>query len=224
MIMSEMLDLHGTAIQSLASRYRREGYEVVVEPREFELPEALRAFRPDLLARRGDEVVVAEVKTRRPKGDAWHKVERLAEAARLLPHTRFDLVVLDDAMDGPEAAGREWSAEEAARALTEAGELIDRCAMAPAILLLFSALEAQLRAKADDEGIKVPARGVGPLISALTSEGVLSRKDYRTLMDGLAARNAVAHGVTPEPMPDRAALLRLVALARSLGRSTATAQ
>ena len=219
MTVSEILDLHGTAIQSLAARYRQEGYEVVVEPRESELPEALRPFRPDLLARRGDELVVAEVKTRRPNGDAWHKVERLAETARSLPHTRFDLVVLDDAVDGPEAAGRDWTAEEAARALAEAEDLIDRGTTAPALLLLFAALEAQLRAKAEGEGVSVPTRGVGPLISALTTEGVLSRKDYRTLMDALAVRNAVAHGITPEAMPARTALRRLLTLARGLGRS-----
>ena len=223
MTLSEMLDLHGTAIQSLASRYRREGYEVVVEPSEAELPEALRAFRPDLLARRGDAVVVAEVKTRRPKGEAWSKVEQLAQVARSLPLTRFDLVVLDEAFNGPEAAGRDWTAEEAGRALTEAGELIDRGAVEPGVLLLFAALEAGLRATAAAEGVKVPPRSLGAMISALTSEGVLSRGDYRVLMDGLAVRNAVAHGITPEAMPDRSALTRLLTLARNLGRSSATA-
>ena len=219
MTISEILDLHGTAIQSLAARYRQEGYEVVIEPRESELPEALRPFRPDLLARRGDELVVAEVKTRRPRGDAWHKVERLAEVARSLPNTRLDLVVLDDTADGPEAAGREWGAPEVTRALAQAEDLIERGATAPALLLLFAALEAQLRAKAVLEGISVPARGVGPLISALTIEGVLSRKDYRALMDALAVRNAVAHGVSPDTPPDRVALRRLVTLVRNLHRT-----
>ena len=116
MTVADMLDLHGAAIQALAARYRQEGFEVVAEPSASELPAALRPFQPDLLARRGDEMVVVEVKTRRPKGEAWRKVEQLAEVARSLPRTRFDLVVLDDAVDGPEAAGRDWTVEEAARA------------------------------------------------------------------------------------------------------------
>jgi hypothetical protein len=215
-MLAEPLDLEAAAVQSLASRYRKEGYEVVVEPRDSELPEALRQFRPDLVARRGDELVVAEVKRRRPGGAAWREVERLAEVTRALPRARFDLVVLDDAADGPEADGRDWSAEEARHALADAEELIDRGSAAPALLLLFAALEAQLRAVAAAEGVTVPARGVGSLVSTLTMEGVLSRKDYRTLMDGLAVRNAVAHGVTPEAMPDRTALRRLLALARRL--------
>lgn len=70
MSVADMLDLHGAAIQALAARYRQEGFEVVAEPSASELPDALRPFRPDLLARRGDETVMVEIKTRRPKGEA----------------------------------------------------------------------------------------------------------------------------------------------------------
>ena len=150
------LDLEAAALQSLASRYREEGYEVVVEPRGSELPEALRQFRPDLLARRGDELVVAEVKRRRPGGTAWREVERLAEVTRTVPHARFDLVVLDDAADGTEAASRDWSADEIQRALADVEKLVEEKRTAPAILLLFAALEPQLRAMAAAESVFVP--------------------------------------------------------------------
>lgn len=75
----------------------------------------------------------------------------------------------------------------------------------------------------DAEGVNVPARSVGSMISMLTSEGVLSRKAYHMLMAGLAVRNALAHGIAPDAMPDRAALRGLLALARNLGRSSVTA-
>ena len=128
--------------------------------------------------------MVAEVKTRRPKGDAWHKVERLAEVARSLPHTRFDLVVLDDAMDGPEAAGRDWTAEEAARALTEAEELIDRGAPRRPFCCCSRPWKRGFARRPPSKASTSRRVASAPLISALTSEGVLSRKDYRTLMDG----------------------------------------
>jgi hypothetical protein len=220
MTVSEIFDLHDGAIQSLARRYREEGYDVIVEPRVDDLPPPFQSFRPDLLARRGTEGVIAEVKRRRPASrERWAEVERMAEAARNLPGWRFDLMVIDDNTEGPEAEGHDWSTGEIRRALADAEELIDRSSTAPALLLLFAALEAQLRALATIERVAIPARGVGPLASALTTEGVLSRKDYRALMDALAVRNAVAHGLTPDAMPDQAALRRLLAIARRLGRT-----
>lgn len=219
MTMPELLDLHEGAVLSLASRYRKEGYDVVVEPGPDELPPALRAFRPDLLARRGSEGVIAEIKRRPASRDRWAEVERMAEAARSLPGWRFELMLIDDPAEGPQAAGRDWSADEIRRALADAEELIDRDQAAPALLLLFAALGPQLRAVAAAEKVFVPGHGVSALISNLTTEGVLSRKDYVTLIDGLRVRNAIAHGLTPESMPDRAALRRLLTVARRLGRA-----
>jgi hypothetical protein len=218
------LDLEATARQSLASRYRAEGYEVVVDPRGPELPEALRQFSPDLLARRGDELVVAEVRRRRPGGGRWREVERLAEVTRTLPGARFDLVVLDDAEDGPEAASRDWSADEIQRALADVEKLVEEKRTAPAILLLYAALEPEFRAIAARESVFVPGFGINRLISALTSEGVISRRDYRTLMDGLDARNAIAHGLRPDTVLDGAALRRLLATARRLARGSKAMQ
>ena len=219
------LDLEATARQSLASRYRAEGYEVVLEPRGPELPEALREFSPDLVARRGDELVVAEIRRRGPGGGAWREVERLAEVTRTLPGARFDLVVLDEAEDGPEAVSRDWSAGEIQSALGDVAQLIEEQRATPALLLLYAALEPQLRAIAARENVFVPGIGVNRLISALTSEGVISRNDYRTLMDGLAVRNAFAHGLRPETVLDAGALRHLLATARRLSRrSLATPQ
>lgn len=221
MTTTAMLDLHDGAVQSLARRFREEGYDVVVEPGPDELPPALRSFRPDLLARRGVEGVIAEVKTRRPASQKnWAVVERMAEATRALPGWRFELTLIDEAAEGPEAAGSDWSADEIRQALADTADLIDRGRLAPALLLLFAALEAQLRAVATAESVVVPGYGVNRLVSALTSDGVLSRKDYATLMDGLAIRNAIAHGLTPETMPDKATLRHLLAVTRRLGRAS----
>lgn len=211
-------------LQSLARRYRGEGYEVVVEPRKDDLPESLQRFRPDLIARRGSEGVVVEIKRRRPAtAGAEAQIERLAQAVRALPDWRFELVLIDDVVEGPASAGRDWSVEDVRRALGEVEELIRGDRVEPALLLLFAAAEAHLRSVAAAEGVTVLSQGVSPLISALTSAGVLSRQEYTKLMDGLAARNAVAHGRRPEPMPDRDALLRLVEIVCEIGREPAVA-
>ena len=95
MTATAMLDLHDGVVQSLAQRFREDGYDVIVEPSPDELPPALRSFRPDLLARRGSEGVIAEVKTRRPPSRKnWTTVERMAEATRAMPGWRFELTLI----------------------------------------------------------------------------------------------------------------------------------
>ena len=47
-------------MKEVAERYRSRGYDVLVEP-SLELPDGMR-FRPDILARRGDETIVIEVR------------------------------------------------------------------------------------------------------------------------------------------------------------------
>jgi hypothetical protein len=121
-------------------------------------------------------------------------------------------------VEGPDSGGRDWSPEDVWQALTDVENLIRGGQVEPALLLLYAAAEAQLRLVAAAEGIAILSQGVSPLVSALTSAGMLSREEYTRLMDGLAARNAVAHGRKPEPMLDRDVLLRLVQTVRQAGQ------
>src|SRR5688572_13574751 len=50
------------ALERVASEYRERGYRVLVEPRGRDLPGFLRDANPDLIATRGDETLVIEVK------------------------------------------------------------------------------------------------------------------------------------------------------------------
>jgi hypothetical protein len=224
-MIAEPLDLERSVVQSLAQRYRDEGYGVAVEPRPDELPPALRRFRPDIVAQHGAEGVVVEVKRRQPPtaSAARDQIEELASAVRALPNWRFELVVIDDALEGPIGDGRDWSEGDVEQALREVEDLVDRGRLEPALLLLFAAAEARLRSVAAEEGVVVPSHGVAPLISALTSAGVLSREDYARLMDGLTVRNAVAHGRRPDAMADGDTLRRLLATLRQVGDEATTA-
>ncbi len=48
----------------LAEEYRDKGYEILIHPNLEDLPDFLRNYRPDMIARREDEAVVIEVKSR----------------------------------------------------------------------------------------------------------------------------------------------------------------
>ena len=49
---------------AIADEYRRKGYEVVAEPLPEQLPDFLSGFHPDILARKGDETTIVEIKSR----------------------------------------------------------------------------------------------------------------------------------------------------------------
>ena len=54
------------AAATTMDRLRAQGWEVLSEPGSSDLPAALSAFRPDLVAHRGEEHVVVEIKSGRP--------------------------------------------------------------------------------------------------------------------------------------------------------------
>ncbi len=58
------------AIQAVAARYKSLGYDVVVRPGPVLLPEPLKQFRPDLLAKNAKEKVVVEVRSKATLSEA----------------------------------------------------------------------------------------------------------------------------------------------------------
>ena len=74
-------------VEQIAQEYRDKGYEVLVEARAPQLPEPLARYRPDLVVRKGDEVVVIEVKSREISGDP--QLQELAEVVRRQPGWRI---------------------------------------------------------------------------------------------------------------------------------------
>jgi len=80
-------------IASLARQYESEGYEVAMEPLSSSMLPQFRNYRPDLLVRKGEEVILIEVvsgKTSKEKQDA---IEYFARYAKEQKGVRFDLVV-----------------------------------------------------------------------------------------------------------------------------------
>ena len=79
-------------VLQVAEKYRQKDYEMVLQPCPSSLPDFLRGYQPDLLARQGDESVVVEVKA----GSAPSRRALFRELARAVeghPGWRFELVV-----------------------------------------------------------------------------------------------------------------------------------
>src|SRR5271166_287921 len=82
-------------LERVAQRYRDEGYHVVLRPFGDQVPSFISGFQPDLVAKRGNEGVVVEIKANRMDLSSDHQISQLAEIVNARPGWRLDLVVLE---------------------------------------------------------------------------------------------------------------------------------
>ena len=182
-------------LRLLAQEYRAKGYEVTEHPGPNQVPDFLRPFQPDLIARQGEGGVVVEVKTRA----ALARTSEAQEMARVLqsqPGWTFELVLVGAGDQALLAEGAEaFTADDVARSLDEAERLLDVGFAEAALLHAWAAAEATLRLLARQEGLD-PDRPMPPLhlLKTLATEGALARSDYAPLMEAARLRNALAHG------------------------------
>jgi REase_AHJR-like len=201
-------------VEQIANEYKDQGYEVLVEPQIPQLPGSLAGFQPDLVVRRGAEVVVIEVKSRESLSDP--RLQALAEAVRRQPGWRFELVLLKPELGPP--GTREWSAEDVTDTLSQVETLLRSGHQEAALLLAWSAAEATLRLLAHKERLALEREDAPYLLKLLVSRGVFTRAQYDLLWDVLQSRNAVAHGLKP-PELDPAKIRKLLKLLPRLIRA-----
>src|SRR3954454_5486109 len=91
-------------LERIAQRYPDQGYDVVVQPAEHQVPERIRGFEPDLIATRGNEGVVVGVKEDRGDVASDSRLAHLAEILNAWPGWRLDLVVLEAESPGERVA------------------------------------------------------------------------------------------------------------------------
>jgi hypothetical protein len=179
----------------VAREYRRQGYEVTIEPQPHELPAFLASFRVDMLARNETENVIIEVRTQESL-TGTPELDALAQALQDKPSWRLELVVTNpkdrSSIQLRNAAPLDY--EEITYRLREAKELSGQEHGEAALLMAWSAIEALLRSIADQETIPVVPAQPEQLTKSLFIYGLLDREQYQTLQKGLQARNTVVHG------------------------------
>jgi hypothetical protein len=182
----------------VAREYRQRGYDVVIEPKPEQLPDFLKPFRLDLIARNNTETVVVEIRSQTSLVEV-PQLDAVAQALHNRPGWRFELVVTNpkDQTLLRLKDERLLDRDDIGARLHEARQLsIDEHGEA-ALLLAWSATEAVLRQLAADAELPVDLSNTGQLIKSLFVYGVLDQAQYQGLQAGLQARNLVAHGYTP---------------------------
>ncbi|HEY2289186.1 MAG TPA: hypothetical protein VGM86_00670 [Thermoanaerobaculia bacterium] len=204
-------------IERIAEEYRSKGYDVQVEPPDPDLPPFLRGRQPDLIARRGDERLVIEIRTSLSKSEP----DRLTELAeRVQRESGWKLIFVAPSPTEEILPGEQLqllSLPEVEEQLGDARQLLGAGHQEAAILLAWAAVEGQLRELARQEEIPLPRPGTLTLLRQLVSLGLIDREQYQTLSDAYEARSAVAHGFRP-PSELGTAVQELLGLSEAIAR------
>jgi uncharacterized protein YutE (UPF0331/DUF86 family) len=180
-------------VDRVAQKLVGDGYEVRVEPGPGFLPGELAHFRPDILATRGDENLVVEVKLT-PDPAAGGPLQALAEAVRKRPGWRFELVTAPR-----DLAASPWTIEEAAARVDEAEELARAGHEEAALLLLVAVAEAVGRRLGEIEGLRMQRWNSRAVPGELVHHGLVDQRDADLLDRAQRLRNLVVHGARGGP-------------------------
>lgn len=187
------------AVEAIATEYEKQGYDVLREPRVSDMPDVLRPFQPDIIAQKGDEKWVIEVKVpghKRPESYSADLAEKAAQAG-----WRFRFVIAGGPEDDlrsytmPDAADIEAAFEILAK-LTAAGQ------GAASLLFAWSLFEAAARRRLLRDH-QDPGRAVTPvgLAKVLVHFGHLDESELDRLREIANLRNQVAHGLFQATVP-----------------------
>lgn len=203
-------------IERIARRYRDEGFHVIVHPHGDLVPPFLAGFELDMIATRGNEGVVVEVKMNRIDLSSDPCVPRLAEIVNAQPGWRLDLVVLEAETQVERAAHEagEPSDEQLGQILKTADELADNGYANYACVAAWAGLEAAMR-RVRDEGELYGRTTATELMRTLYSNGILSREQFNRLRESDKIRTQAVHGLVP-PRVEPDLVHDLTAIARYL--------
>jgi hypothetical protein len=182
----------------IAEMLTNRGYTVSAEPDPSGLPFDLGGYQPDLLAVRGEEALIIEVKgsAQRMPIDRYRDI---AEVVSSQPGWRFVLMTSEDVAPPNELHLLSWN-DIANRCLD--GERLCKAGQPEAgLLLLWTAMEAALRRQAFETGL--PAERLPPsmLLKHLYSTGELSMAQFDQANTYLNVRNQVVHGYLVDHEP-----------------------
>ena len=182
-----------------AEEYRSRGYEVSLEtPLDF-----LPGFQADLIARKGGETKVIEVKSR----SSLAAIPQIGELARIVdskPGWSFELLLVGEPekLESPEGA-RSFDGESILRRIKDAEGALESGLGEAAFLLAWSACEAAARELTAAEGVSdIGIATSGHVLNQAVYQGVISRDEYSSLTGLLKYRNAIVHGFNFDDFSD----------------------
>jgi Holliday junction resolvase-like predicted endonuclease len=174
------------ALTRLTDYFRREGFAVELHP-------DLRGEgigEPDLIARRGADTLVVQVKTSRNTSDVSASLAHMAEAVQK-HNWRFAVAVIPGS--GEPVVQDVLSPDEIRAQAAQLHELPE--GSSAAVLVAWATLEATIRTALVASGIAPPTVSPQQLLQLAAAQGLVSPDDERALHRFVAIRNRAAHGL-----------------------------
>ena len=203
-------------IDRLADDYRRQGFEVTLNPGPADLPDFAKDFRVEILAKRADVKALISAKDRAGV-KSERDLPRYAEITARQPGWRFDLAVVEpedpailEIGDAPD-----YSEDDVDRVFAQAEEMARQGFVGGAVVSAWGAFESAMRRKSRAEGRKL-GRDSSPrsMLHELYSDGFINPEELPKLETLLRVRNQVANGF----LADLASEGDAVAFLREVGR------
>lgn len=183
---------HNTLIYEVAEKYKRDGYDVILEPMPHDLPFSLGFYNPDLLVKKSeDEGYIIEVKTK-SSAVSVDKYQEVSEIVSQHEGWRFLLVTGEDA--SPRLQAKPLSLEQIKKQITQADKLLAEEELEGAFLLYWVLLEALMRRQAEESLLPIEKFQTSSLIKHLYSHGELTMEQFDMVQEFLKIRNEVVHG------------------------------
>lgn len=185
--MSVAKEQHDQIVSELLNKYKKLGYQVETEPSE-NIKVGGTEYRPDLVAKRGDETLVIEVKISGIKDEPrWAEI---ASTINARPGWRFILVLASRGKSEEYVPPNE---SELRKQIDEARRTIAISSSA-AFLLSWALFEAVARLALFRISRSQEKGSPASLVSAVASIGLISPVEEIALVRIAARRNRVAHG------------------------------
>jgi hypothetical protein len=197
-------------LERIARQYQDKGYNVVVEPGANEIPDFIREYRPDMIARGSGDCIVIEVRQLSTDSER-ERIRVISERVERQPGWRFVLVSPEEPASG---FGNTPADTEIKRLIKEARALTEEGHPEAALLLAWAALEGGMRVAASREGVEVQRPDTWSLMRELVSAGLIDRQKFSQLSEVFKLRSALAHGLQTgrtEAVPDAVDLAVTVA-------------
>ncbi|MEU3446480.1 hypothetical protein AB0H29_04500 [Streptomyces thermolilacinus] len=188
-----MLGVAEDARRKKVLELRRDGFEVLSDEQASKLVGGRVEAVPDLIARRGDEVVIVEFAQRQPDSALPDKVKDslafFSAISESKENWRFEMVWIGEDSAVPEERAVESFAHRAVQ--------IAKHDEAAGLLLAYAALEGAISRLVErtPELREQYARRRRPGLAELTSLGLLSPEDFNKLNSARQARNSISHGI-----------------------------
>jgi hypothetical protein len=185
--------LERETVERVAQEYRQKGYDVTIAPTASELPDFVREFGADIVARSSNDCVVIEVKNWVSASDR-ERLKAIASKVESRPGWRFVVVSPGGGDRSPGPALQDLGEAEVMALLDESVELRQRNLIQAAVLIGWAGLEAAMRRAAQANALEARRADPGALLRELVSNGIVDRERFRDLSEVYRARSAVAHG------------------------------